>query len=637
MNPYAHCATKKKGRTNNPYCGLDIPPINRNVFQQRTNRKRLGEEKVRQRAFTESSNGSSSSARKNDCYKDGSTVIYRRQEDWSYNHSYVNCIFLDSHDTVLAADALGRMDIIQLPRYSHGHGGSQSSAEDPPPRLMGTAFANDLSIYPPLKDFSTIKLKPIQSGHAFCVGMPSGDYHVLGTEQASTWGNKYNLRDTTCFSQSHSAIIARPDVSSDQSSYIQHAWTLQGPRRRYHRNRQTARLSLTHMMKNAHQTMKTASAGASALVDVEGHELAEIDEWGTERAGPRRALLQRVRFVPSMRPPNSSQWDFYETPSTLLAAKVDAEHDSFWLHVLDNRLPHTSHRDKSSSVVCVDTTSHDDRGSSCEEHVTSCTFASEYCLATAHVWCYKGYGWASASDAFDNRPLDTAETKSCIKLWDIRMVANRQPLHEVVLPSFPNDSTIGLEPTETLNTGVDLNDTYSGLSIGESTSSPLVITGLASSVKSKGTLLVTAQSRTQCRETEHYLLDLGRQKFTRQIKQTMPNAGLAPVFGSAASHNYMACVGGEANKPSIKVYNLHEEPLRTTTSTTTARSKKRTLDGFSGQGGGEQDDSWHSKFDPVLKDRHGLQTQLSCMAMNDSGIAILGGSNDGDLFVWRGT
>lgn len=160
-----------------------------------------------------------------------------------------------------------------------------------------------------------------------------------------------------------------------------------------------------------------------------------------------------------------------------------------------------------------------------------------------------------------------------------------------------------------------------------------VITNLESSLNT-GTLLVTTRSRSQCRETEHYVLNLGRHCFTRRIRQTIPSNGCAPIYGTAASHNYMACLGdrqGEGISSSIQVYNLQETPPSRRSS-----SKKRTAKGEP-RVEKEEDETASFQFHPALKDRHGLESQLSCLTMNESGTSILGGSNDGDLFAWRGT
>jgi hypothetical protein len=433
--------------------------------------------------------------------------------------------------------------------------------------------------------------------------MPSGNYHVLATEHLSTWGDKYNLQEAS-FSQQR--------LHSSSVSYIQRGWTLEGPRR--YRHRQNGLLSLSHMIR-----------GEQHVLNHDRHEYSEIDLWNSpttaSSSSTRHRTENRMRFVPHQRPNNQAKWDFFETPSALLAAHVDAEHDCFWLKMVDDRTKKT--------VVCVDITSRE-RSPVCEEHITSCAFASEFCLATSHV----GIGTRRASSVFEGGmpAAEHAENHTAVKLWDIRKL-RRGPAEEVVLPIFPRGAAVAMEPAVSLNTRVDEKDQLLMSSEEDPGKSHHVITNLESSLNT-GTLLVTTRSRSQCRETEHYVPNLGRHCFTRRIRQTIPSNGCAPIYGTAASHNYMACLGdrqGEGISSSIQVYNLQETPPSRRSS-----SKKRTAKGEP-RVEKEEDETASFQFHPALKDRHGLESQLSCLTMNESGTSILGGSNDGDLFAWRGT
>lgn len=574
----------------NPYCQLDLvtttSTLRNGQRRQRQRRQNLGESIARKRAVTEKPIY--------DQFRDQTSVVYRRPEDWSHLQSYVNCVFLDQHDTVLCADLLGKIDVIRLPRYE---------ASSSQPRVLGTRMAGELELHPPLSDFSNLKLKTLHGGGAFAVGMPSGNYHVLATEHLSTWGDKYNLQEAS-FSQQR--------LHSSSVSYIQRGWTLEGPRR--YRHRQNGLLSLSHMIR-----------GEQHVLNHDRHEYSEIDLWNSpttaSSSSTRHRTENRMRFVPHQRPNNQAKWDFFETPSALLAAHVDAEHDCFWLKMVDDRTKKT--------VVCVDITSRE-RSPVCEEHITSCAFASEFCLATSHV----GIGTRRASSVFEGGmpAAEHAENHTAVKLWDIRKL-RRGPAEEVVLPIFPRGAAVAMEPAVSLNTRVDEKDQLLMSSEEDPGKSHHVITNLESSLNT-GTLLVTTRSRSQCRETEHYVLNLGRHCFTRRIRQTIPSNGCAPIYGTAASHNYMACLGdrqGEGISSSIQVYNLQETPPSRRSS-----SKKRTAKGEP-RVEKEEDETASFQFHPALKDRHGLESQLSCLTMNESGTSILGGSNDGDLFAWRGT
>jgi hypothetical protein len=96
------------------------------------------------------------------------------------------------------------------------------------------------------------------------------------------------------------------------------------------------------------------------------------------------------------------------------------------------------------------------------------------------------------------------------------------------------------------------------------------------------------------------------------------------------------------------IYNLNEKPESSLT--LSSRGKKRLIEGqtldtssFSAspflnphQTTVKDDPSWSYFLEPALVDRYGVETELSCVAINANATSILGGSTDGDLFVWRG-
>jgi hypothetical protein len=98
----------------------------------------------------------------------------------------------------------------------------------------------------------------------------------------------------------------------------------------------------------------------------------------------------------------------------------------------------------------------------------------------------------------------------------------------------------------------------------------------------------------------------------------------------------------------MSIYNLNETPSKGSSAPHyfSSRGKKRliesqTLDSspYSLSRHHQQpreDPSWSYQMDPCLVDRYGVETELACVAMNANGTSILGGSVDGDLFVWRG-
>ena len=507
-------------------------------IQQRRRRRQIGQKLARKRAFS-----------------NPGEVVYRRPEDWTEQQSYSDCIFLDEHDTCLASDHRGHVDILRLPRYG-------SSLEEP--HILASKVPIGCGYESCQVNSNHIKFKSVQGGKAFAVGLPSGNYHVVATERASDMDiNNYSSKSCSIH-----------EVS--RSSYIKAMINFEGPRRRFIRNLNSSSLTLSQMIDKAVGTLN---------LDLNG--LEEANSWNTN-AWQNIRNFSIDHFLPNQCVSNSALWDFRDTASTVLAAHIDSELDCFWLRLMDDRIQQTT--------MCVDTTSRD-KLIGFEEHIVACSFASEYSLATSHI----------------STCQNSTKSGNCIlKFWDIRMVHRRKEstLSEIILPSFPNDFAVPLKPTALLSSSDQMGEA--------------MITKLSSPAGTPGIMIATSQSSSSY--TIHYVIDLGRLSCTKTICHE--NQGRFPIHGIASSHEFMACLGGEKTD-SIYVYDLHQAHP-------TAGSRKRTVDG------GMRDDlndgkdkSWCYMFTPELKDRHGLQTQLSCLAMNDSGTSILGGSNDGDIFVWR--
>ena len=334
-----------------------------------------------------------------------------------------------------------------------------------------------------------------------------------------------------------------------------------------------------------------------------------------------------------------------------------------------------------------------DRPGAIEEHVTACAMVTDICMATAHISC-GNFGSTPASEFFD-RGLPYAGysgMSSCVKLWDLRMVKKRKtnkakdpiPADTIIFsepPSFQHAGFAVLEPSVTLQTRltsregalafseakfadrscVDSNfDAEKGSSLA---CSDHVITNLSAArdpyygsnnngSARGGSLIVTTQSRTKSTHVEHAKLDLsGTMRMARKISQTNSNLGCQPVYAIASSHEYLATC---SNKNTINVagnsddnfrsglseastrlcfYNLNEAP-RHTKSTPSEDRYCSTSSRLCQQQ--REDPTWSFQTDSSLTDRYGVKTELSCIAMNSNGTAVLGGTTDGDLFVWRG-
>ena len=176
-----------------------------------------------------------------------------------------------------------------------------------------------------------------------------------------------------------------------------------------------------------------------------------------------------------------------------------------------------------------------------------------------------------------------------------------------------------------------------------------------------GSLMVTAQSRTKSTRIEHCLLNLSSFQMTRKVFQTNSSLGCQPIHAVASSRNFLATCSNRSNinNPSgnndvnagcrsagastgIFIYDMNEPPTTSSMSFFGSGSSHddttslMTSQYYSPHRQQREDPTWSFRMDASLTDRYGMETELSCIAMNANGTALLGGSTDGDLFVWRG-
>jgi hypothetical protein len=388
------------------------------------------------------------------------------------------------------------------------------------------------------------------------------------------------------------------------------------------------------------------------------------------------------------------------TTSLLYVAHVDSDYDAFWTQVLDGRVraaatATTTKGDRNrynATTVLIDGTTRDHPGE-IEEHVTACAMVTDICMATAHISC-GNFGSTPASEFFD-RGLPYAGysgMSSSVKLWDLRMVKKRKtnkakdpiPADTIIFPvppSFQHADFAVLEPSVTIQTRLTSRDgalafseakfadrscVDSNFGAGKGSSvvgSDHVITNLSAArdpyygsnnngSARGGSLIVTTQSRTKSTRVEHAKLDLsGTMRMARKISQTNSNLGCQPVYAIASSHEYLAtcsnmknsnatgnsddnfCSGLSEASTRLCLYNLNEAPHRTKSAPSEGRYYSTSSRLCQQQ---REDPTWSFQTDSSLTDRYGVKTELSCIALNSNGTALLGGTTDGDLFVWRG-
>ena len=280
------------------------------------------------------------------------------------------------------------------------------------------------------------------------------------------------------------------------------------------------------------------------------------------------------------------QWDFWETPSTLLAAHIGQSNDNFSIRILDERVsPHTDQ-------LCVDMA-----GETRDiEHMCLC-FAGDNRLACAAV------------ESINNTKTNV------IKLFDLRMVTRGTHASASILPSFPRASAHGLLATETFEMFYNENASVGVSDRNERSMSRKQLLGVCDlTCRHDGSLNITTKNNG------HYVFDLIRQTLlpvkledNAALKGNLPIYAVDKQFGSVAAYE-----ASNSSEQTISLYACNEN--------SGARSRGYKRKSFS---------SGHSKIKTTIQDCYGLQTQISGMEFNDSGTAIVGVSNDGDVFTWR--
>ena len=509
-------------------------------------------------------------------------LVYR-----TYREDYCNCIFLNDHDRVMAVNKNARISVVKLPDF-----------QDNCCRPLGTGLVNDLYI-PELATDNDMKVKSLNGGKGFVLGDRFGKCCIVDLEREC-------LLDTRNLSRTNFAHTSTLPIQ---------AWTFNGPRRRYHRNSENKDLSLVNLI------------GQHLFCD---QQLRQIPVWDTRDD----EHFEQYRRIHECENHSEEIWDFFETPSALLTAKIDNECDSFWLQILDNRTK-DGQKDSSKPTVAIDTTLDSTRGRL--EHVSSCAFVSEHCLATSSII----YPEKSQLHKF----WEHTEKSNLIKLWDLRMLRKQKPLSTISYhPSFPKDKVVGLEPISPSFPDVELEpDSHLFPYPADRGRKNFSIINLhvAHPNSSNGTILVKAVDYVQNvvddgihpfgvyrPKIRFDLVDLGSGRVLHKVGQSEQHP-----YCVSASNEVLVCLGGylfgnEQFDPSLCIHNL----LKPRSEGRRQRFKRHA----SGDIKPAKDPSC-TEIELDLRDSDGVDTHLSCLAINDSGTSILGTSSSGDLFLWRGS
>ena len=288
----------------------------------------------------------------------------------------------------------------------------------------------------------------------------------------------------------------------------------------------------------------------------------------------------------------NSCWDFHETPSGLLAAFVDFATNSFYL--FDERMSPTRYSHLSNLVL--DRESKNDPG-----HVASPCFVSNHILATLHLW------------------TDPCETKSttAVKLWDIRM------MKESATPSFasPLASHHSFQGEHNINNIMMADSTMELDNQVTWSNSPAQVHLTPSDC---GYIMATVV--TKIGTAESYLLNPTRASIVKRY--CIPSSEDA-ILAVAPTLDSLACY----DMPSLSLYDLTMKEDMDECHRLGGLKPSRDSETNSGE---RNRTHLVGSMTPTIKDDLGIGSRLQCLTFNETGTSLVGGTNDGDLFLWRG-
>jgi hypothetical protein len=611
-------ATNTKPTTNRhlseSLCKMDVVAWREYVHplhesRRKMKRKLLGEQFLRRRAFENTP-------------QQGRLV--HRKRDYLSGSAYTSCTFLNLYDKVLAVDCGGSVDIVKIGEIQQRTCPRSPNAEKTMPQTTEANF--NVGTFLPIDGFSSLFLEPLAGGTTIAMGTKD-ELFLLDLERYSSFPQEFLTTLVSIPSAQHQRFSVR---------------RLPTPKRLFYRDRCNPLLTL-------HQIARSYLELPRQVDPPDISELQSIHcstNSGTYSSNAGR-IPNQISFVPHSQPSNASRWSVCERysgcSSVVQVAHVDSEFDVFYMQFLDQR-------SDCRPTIFVDITSKDFPGSM-EEHITSISCVSDICVATSHISC-PNFGLTKARDFFDRDLAYSGQgMATCVKLWDLRMMSSSDSVsvhaaNVVSLPSFPLQDAHLLEPVECIPSYMTpqgrstMSKTISGDSKqalgGGGGGSDYVITGLEAvggdgasrsnnGSSNMGSIVATVQSRSRPTIVDHHKLDLGTRQVLRTVSQACQDLGSYPVYDIASSQEYMVCKMQHEKFLTIDIHDLtkggncHPSPR-------SSGNKKRLVD---------QATSYC--IEPEILDRYGARSFLSCLAMNQNGTAILGGSADGDLFLWPST
>lgn len=415
-------------------------------------------------------------------------------------------------------------------------------------------------------------LKGLDSGNSFVVGH-QGQFFVYATEHASL------LKESETLSVSQQRIPDTPKLELRCSRLLQ------------------CKNSFTTGEDYAYYIMTIESMLESFGLRQDGLTLRDIYNYPGKPAN----VFANPRY--------EYMWDFRETPSTIMASFLVREKNSFSISILDARMSHKVN--ESVSYIRPDSEGVPQKFNPNVGHVTSTCFVSDHCLATLHMWQQPSREYSS----------------TVVKLWDIRNTSRNKstPVVESVLSPTLYDVSGNVETNVTMN----LNNQVRW----ENSSSQA---RLVSSIDDNG--LIMANIVTNNDVGESYVLDASRGTV---VKQYRTRSAVQSTNAVAPTLDCLACY--DSSSLSLYDFSKHDRQKKCEISMTgnrNSRGKKRSQDEVSSLSTSSEalddEDCLIGTVAPTIEDEEGIRARLSCLAFNKTGTSLVGGTDAGDLFLWRG-
>ena len=568
------------------------------------------------------------------------TLVNRgTNSDYASARRYHNIHFLNAQ-TICAVDSRGDLDIVGLPlgptagRRDGGDASTPGKGSGSGTRLAHLPLApppSERHPREPVPRHAHFELFGYQGGRKLAVGLPSGQVRLFAPERATA--------------ARAGAARGAPASAAAAWSCLPPTRAALGPRRRFARGNHEE-CSLLRLLAPVRRDDRGFRAAMAAV------ELDEVQGWDDGAVSLWRSPLSCLYRRPPL-------WAFREDGTVLLGACVDPELDCFSLRMMDERVGDTvasvtAGENVATPSVFVGSSTHSAAAFSAynnEEDVTSICFSGEHGLVTNH---------RARTSVCDDGCNGGGE--NLIKWWDRRMLRDSPVAASTLV--FPRDDVAGVTPAATLFVHGDVHDgAWRRVSLrahGDGRASTVDATASVGASHLAGTRDRAPASMSRLVGSRDWndrlvivlgnsvdlegfaVVDASRRQVVRSVRVRGDGVRL-PCFSSnldfAAHGDSVRETEAAVPADCISIYDISQhaggEAGRGRAGDRERRAKKRR--GADYFGGADEPDTAYTgflgKIKPRLTDAYGIESSLSCMAMDELGSRIACGTADGDIFI----